>query len=371
RIEEKFALATAKIRWVAVKGQTLPLLVEPAVMTQLNYSSNALKLVQAVMNGKRTQQLIAQRDGTFDLEVKYQLQIAKREKESGFTLPTTCGLINQLQLTVAGSDVDVLSAQAVSVQRELAGSNTVATLVLSPVNETWIGWKPRSRDVKHEKAVFYAEVQQLYAPSAGVIEGAHLVSIRPAQGEVSELVLTVPVGTTITDVREISKAPSLWRFDPDTHKLRITRNPPDSRPFAVIVRSQVATGPLPFEQSVGLLSVDNAASQIGVLGLATGNEVQLDTVTAENLSPINLEDFPGEVAQPLAEQIPCLTVRRAFRYADIKATASLKASPVEPDVRVDLQNTLSLGEDRTVLAANATVDITRAGIFRLSFVLPA
>ena len=49
----------------------------------------------------------------------------------------------------------------------------------------------------------------------------------------------------------------------------------------------------------------------------------------------------------------------------------MKASAVEPDVRVETQDTLSLGEDRTVLAANATVNITRAGIFRLSFVMPA
>ena len=38
---------------------------------------------------------------------------------------------------------------------------------------------------------------------------------------------------------------------------------------------------------------------------------------------------------------------------------------------MESQDTLSLGEDRAVLAVNATVDITRAGIFRLSFVLPA
>ena len=58
----------------------------------------------------------------------------------------------------------------------------------------------------------------------------------------------------------------------------MTLNPPQSRAFALLVRSQVATGPLPFEHSVGLLSVDGAASQIGLLGIATGNEVQLDTV---------------------------------------------------------------------------------------------
>src|SRR5207247_7428574 len=48
----------------------------------------------------------------------------------------------------------------------------------------------------------------------------------------------------------------------------------------------------------------------------------------------------------------------------------LKASSVEPDVRVETQDTLSLGEDRTVLAVNGAVAITRAGIFRLSFLLP-
>src|SRR5581483_6433244 len=69
-------------------------------------------------------------------------------------------------------------------------------------------------------------------------------------------------------------------------------------------------------------------------------------------------------------QFSGFTVHRAFRYADVKAVASVKASPVEPDVRVESQDTLSLGEDRTVLASTADVDITRAGIFRLSFVMP-
>src|SRR5262249_52972029 len=146
---------------------------------------------------------------------------------------------------------------------------------------------------------------------------------------------------------------SLWRFDPDTRKLRVTLSHPQSRPFALMIRSQVPTGTLPFEQSVGLLAVEGAAEQIGLLGLATGNEVQLDNATANNFSPINLEDFPGVVAQPLAVQIPGLTVRRAYSYKDPKLSASMKASAVEPDVVVETQSTLSLGEDRVVLAANA------------------
>jgi hypothetical protein len=391
RIEEKFALATAKIHWQAEKGQALPLLFDPAVLTRVTYPTKSLKLAQTMAGAKRVQQLVAQVGGTFDIEVQYQMQVTKRENDSGFTLPVQSGLVNQLTLTLVNLDVDVLSPQAVSIQRAAAGSNTVATLVLSPANDTWIGWTPRRRDVKREKPVFYAEISQLYVPSAGVIEGAHYVSIRPAQGELSELIFTVPAGATITDVTDGSRrreeadasgnnrlvtssatsVVSLWRFDPDTRKLRVTLNPAQSRPFALVVRSQVATGTLPFEQSVGLISVDGAATQIGLLGVATGNEVQLDNVNPDNFSAINLEDFPNGVVQTLAAQFPGLTVRRAFRYSDTRATASLKASPVEPDVRVETQDTLSLGEDRTVLATTANVTITRAGIFKLSFVMPA
>jgi hypothetical protein len=383
RIEDKFALATATIRWQAEKGEMLPLLFEPTVLTHIDYPTDALDLVQAPASSRSAQQVLARKKGTYDIKVQYQLPVAKKDAESGVTLPVAYGLVNRLKLTVVNLDVDVLSPQAVSIQRDAAGSNTVATLVLSPVNDAWVAWKPRSRDVKREKPVFYAEISQLYAPAAGVIEGAHYFSIRPAQGELSELVIDVPAGTTITDVidpakpgvaadtRQSASLVSLWRFDPDTRKLRVTLNPPQSHTFALLVRSQVATGPLPFEQSAGLLAVDNAAGQIGLLGIATGNEVQLDTVTAEPFSPINLEDFPGNLVSVLQPQIPGITLRRAFRYDDTKATASLKASAVEPDVRVETQDTLSLGEDRTVLAANATVNITRAGIFRLSFVMPA
>jgi len=372
--DDHFASGTATIRWSAVKGQVLPLLYEPAVLTGVTYPTKALKLMPSVVNGKRVQQLVAQQGGDFKIEVQYQIRLEHAQGGAGFRLPTPYGLVTRATLTIKDRDVDLTNLQAVSVERRVEGNNTVAEFVFAPVTDCSVGWKPRSRDVKQEQAVFYAELSQLYVPAAGVIEGAHLVAIRPAQGELGELVLDVPQGATITDVTDQAKSNtlvSLWRFDPDARKLRITLSRPQSRPFGLLVRSQVATGPLPFEHSVGLLSVANAANQIGVMGVATGNEVQLDTVIAENFSPINLEDFRGEVAQPLAAQIPGLTVRRAFRYSDAKAVATLKASSVEPDVRVETQDTLSLGEDRTVLAANATVDITRAGIFKLSFVLPA
>jgi hypothetical protein len=383
RVEEKFAFATVKIHWQALKDQRLPILFDPAVLTKITYPAEALKLVSVSTGAKHSQQLLALESGAFDIEAHYQLAVTDKEDsaETGFALPVQFGLVNQISLTLANLDVDVVAPKAVSIDHKTAGKDTVAELVLSPDNEIWIGWKPRSRDVAREKPVFFAELTQLYAPSAGVIEGLHSAAIRPAQGELGELVFSVPKNTTITDVLDAAtvapendKAPvsvvSQWRFDPDVGKLRVNLTPPQSRPFTLLIRSQIAIGPFPATQEVGLISVENAAGQIGLLGMATGSDVQLDNVTAAMLAPINLEDFPGNLAPVLAPQIPGLTVRRAFRYADVKATAKLEASAVQPDVRVESQQTLSLGEDRAVLAVDATASITRAGIFSLSFALP-
>jgi hypothetical protein len=396
RIEDQFAFAIARIRWQGEKGQILPLLSDPAVLTHIQYPADALRLEQqrspadheaGALGTNQTwiQQVVAKRSGSFELELRYEIPVVKENSQTGFYLPVSSGLINRLDVKLANLDVDIFSPQAISVMRELAGSNTVAHLVLSPACKPWVGWKPRTRDVKGEKPVFYAELSQLYAPIAGVIEGEHLLSLRLAQGELGELVLDVPNGVTITDVLDptrpgqanavaktnLGSIVSLWRFDPDARKLRVTLNPSQARPFSLVIKSQVATGPLPVEQRLGLLNVVGATEQIGLVGLATGNEVQLDSANSDSLSAINLEDFPPGLVASLQPQIAGLTLRRAFRYGDAAATVSLKASAVEPDIRVESQDTVSLGEDRTVLAANTTVAINRAGIFRLSFVMPA
>src|SRR5205085_11720086 len=113
-----------------------------------------------------------------------------------------------------------------------------------------------------------------------------------------------------------------------------------------------AVGPLPMQQSVGLISVTNAAGQIGAVGLATGPDVQLDNVTSATLTPINLEDYPPGFVQRMSAQFPGLTLRRAFRYDDPAALAAISASAVEADVRGEPQSrqTLSLGVVRTLLA---------------------
>ncbi|MHB1309931.1 MAG: hypothetical protein ACYC23_22905, partial [Limisphaerales bacterium] len=156
-----------------------------------------------------------------------------------------------------------------------------------------------------------------------------------------------------------------------TRKLRVGLSPAQARPFAVLIKSQLPTGTLPFEQLTGLVRVEEAAGQVGLVGIATGGEVQLEEVEAAGMAAINLDDFPDGLLEPLRAQVAGLTLRRAYRYATTADPFLLKVAAVEPDVRVVSQQTLSLGEDRLLLAATLEVEITRAGIFKLAFPLPA
>src|SRR5204863_1581564 len=131
-----------------------------------------------------------------------------------------------------------------------------------------------------------------YLRSACVNDGQHLAQIPPAHRELSDLVFLVPTNATITDVIDPSTTNrngmiSLWRFDPDSRQLRVTLKPAQARPFSVVIKSQAAVGTLPIQQRIGLISLTNAAGEIGMLGIATGSDVQLDNVTAEALTAIN------------------------------------------------------------------------------------
>jgi hypothetical protein len=302
RVEDKFARSEVTIEWTADKAEILPVLSEPAVLMALEYSEEQLERVTTMINERRTIAMRARRAGTFTVRLSYELQVQEGKGTMGFALPTQPALVQRVTLRLPDLEADVLAPAAVSIDRdpEAPANTTVARLVLSPKPSPVIGWKPRSRDTRTEESVFYAEVHQIYVPAAGVLEGLHHVLLRPAQGEIREVICAVPAGFTIADVT--AQSLSTWRFDPDAGKLRLTFNPPQSRSVAVAVRSQLATGPLPYERAVGVLKVESASGQIGLVAVATGNEVQLDHAEGATFTSINLEDFPAAALQPMQAQ---------------------------------------------------------------------
>ena len=84
------------------------------------------------------------------------------------------------------------------------------------------------------------------------------------------------------------------------------------------------------------------------------------------MSAVNPGDFDASLL-PNKET----TLHRVYRYGAEGGSLSLRAAAVEPEIRVSSQQVLSLGDERVVLGVNFQTEITRAGLFQLSFPLPS
>jgi hypothetical protein len=97
-------------------------------------------------------------------------------------------------------DVDVYSPQAVSVQRSTSRQQHRGHPRAHARQRVDRLETAQPRRQKREGRLLRRMVAACTCPSAGVVEGIHQVAIRPAQGELGELIFDVPAGATITDV---------------------------------------------------------------------------------------------------------------------------------------------------------------------------
>ncbi|MGC8743060.1 MAG: hypothetical protein ACP5T0_04180 [Verrucomicrobiia bacterium] len=372
QVQENYVVVESVMKWKAEKGARVDFMSTAATLTSINYPSNAISHFIFTDAKGSMNRLLANQSGEYEIKFKYQMPFSTDAGGSKFTLPTAGALVNVLEIETDKPEQEVSSDGAVSIIQEKAkrGTNEIvrAKLILLPKEGIVVGWRPRQRDTRAEKPIYYAEIAHLFIPLPGVLEVVNNVTIRLAQGELEEIKMHIPENITITDVQ----APfvSSWKFDPDARLLQVQFKQAQSRQFDLKVFSQTITPSLPYTVSNGVIVVDKAAGQVGMIGVATGNEVQLESVKENNLSPVNLEDFPQSLVNEMVKNVAGLTLRRAFRYSEPKAAITISVSAVQPDIRAESQETISLGEDRSLLASQLKFTVTRAGIFKVSFILP-
>ena len=358
-IKDRRLSSKASLQVTGRAGEKFLLVQAPATLTR--FEGENLRVVTEAGNYL----VIPTTDGSFKATFSYQAPAGLVSKG----VPVLTGLAAVRKLTIsyeeAGWSIDSSSAVRAKI---IGGKGSSALLWLAPEPNARIILGPKARDVAAEASRFFAEVDDLFVPGPGVVDGRHRVKIRPAQGQVKQLVLTVPDGFTVSDVS--SKLVGPWRFDPSRRLLTVELATFQSRPFYIDVETQRALAELPAEISISPMRVQGAVGEVGMLALAFGKEAQLDRDVAKGLSPVNLADFSSSLIPRDRSKKPLASLQKAYRYSKAEASLKIKVAPVSPEVRVDSKQRLSFGEERTVLAVDLSAAITRAGVFRLSFPLP-
>lgn len=295
----------------------------------------------------------------FTATFEYQLEAV--DASAGIPILTGAAAVQELELTFDQPGWKFRCDTAARLQPIEDAQRTRAKLLLGP-GSGQILIEPAARDVTREATQFFVEGNHLYIPAPGVVDGVHRVEVRTSQGRVRELDLVVPAGLAVS---EVQGPVASWQFNAESRHLELEIDPSASSNFVVNIQTQRGFDPLPANVQLAPLRVENCDGEVGLIALAFGADAQPESVDAEGMSLVNLGDFDGQL---LAQRSAVL--HRVYRYGQDAGSLTARVTPVAAEVRAVARQVLSFGDERIVLAANFAVEITRAGLFQLSFVLP-
>ncbi len=350
----------------AETGDRFLLLREPAVLS--GFEGAGLKVVKAPLGDASAYFIVAEATGRLTGKAEFEMPLANPAQ--GWTLPGGPAAMRQVALRWDQAGWEFISSGAAKVS-ELVGlgaNESGAVMVLGPADPVTFQARPVQRDVSLEATRFFTEVSNLYLPGPGVVNGRHRVSIRPAQGRVSAVVMKIPEGFTVSDV--VDGPAGSWRFDPEKHELRVPVEPAQDQAFSLTIETQRGAGTLPMDLDLEPIRVNDSAGEIGFLALAFGDDAQPESIKLEGLSQVNPGDFNGKLLPRDRNGNPLVLLQNAYRYGSGEVKAQVKVTAVAPELRADSWQLVSLGEDRLVVATDLTVTITRSGVFRLALEVP-
>jgi hypothetical protein len=366
RIRDGRLFGTVDITVRGEAGEKFLFLRNPAVLSR--FEGGGLKVTKAPHEGEDAYWLIKETAGRASGRAEFEMPLA--DPAQGWNLPGGPAAMRRVTLRWDQGGWEFFCAAAAKIQSlpNLTKNESGASLVLGPVDGVRIQARPMQRDAEAEETRFFAEVANLFLPGPGVVHGRHRVAIRPAQGRVSTLALRVPAGFTVSEV--VDGPVGAWRFDPSKNELIMNVEPAQTQGFSFLVETQRGAGALPVDLELEPLRVNSAAGEVGLLGMAFGEEAQPEAVITDGLSRVNPGDFDAALLPRKREGQPIALLHHAFRYSAADAKARLKVTAVAPELRAETWQLVSLGEDRLVVSTDLSVMITRAGVFRLETELP-
>ena len=333
----------------------LPLLRGPAVLTK--FEAKGLQLIK-----EGAGYLVRfDKEGRVTGQLSYELQLP--QLPASFALPLGPAAVHRLRLRTDQTGWAFSSPEAVHTERLDEPGGSAFELVLAPRAALNIEVRPRARDLATEEPRFHVESLNLFVPRPGVVDGLHHVIVRPSRGQLAQIACKVPEGFTVS---EVNGPVSLWQFDPEKRLLQIGLEPAQSAQFTLGIVAQRGAEALPFEASVAPLTVEDAAGQYGMIGLAVDPTVRIEKQEAEGLSPVAVKDF-NTVMMPKDQG---LELRRVYRYHNLGAPLTFTAGEVQPEIDAKWKHRVSIARERTVLASEIEVNVQRAGVFQLTLPLP-
>ncbi|MDD4871830.1 MAG: hypothetical protein PHR77_14830 [Kiritimatiellae bacterium] len=313
------------------------------------------------------------RKGKYKVTLKYKMPVEQKEGKWSLGIMMPENLQNKVSLKLPEPGLDIQSESAVLFKMQEKKDATLAEAVFGPVPVATFTWFPRIRKTTLEQTVCFSEVNTLATLQSGVVELTNIIRYQIAQGEMREMKVKIPLGMSVTGVQ--AKGLATWSFDPEKRILDVILEKAISGDFVLTVVTQVACEGLPYDAKIGAIQVQNTSRQRGSMALSAPDDIQVRVDDVKGLNPMNIEDFVAEMGSTQSpedvQRSVRMSVRRAFRYHQPEdVMVSVHTERVLSEVRVTETGTLSIGDERIMLATKLSLAIAKAGIFSVELGIP-
>ena len=372
RIDQEWTIVEGRLRAEATitahgrAGDSFVLLRTPATLS--SFEGEGLRVTKVDTDGVVTYQVAFEESGRRTARARFEMPVELQTRR--IDVPTGPAALQRIRLDLDQGGWEMTSPSAVLVTPEVSApaDHSIAVLVLSPMARPQIHLRSRQGGAGDEPAVIFAEAAHLFLPGAGAVDLRSRVLIRPSRGRVSEISIRMPEGFTVGDVGEGPVGP--WSFDPKSRLLRVAIEPRQVEAFGFSFEAQMAAAALPVELALAPPRIEGTVGAVGMVALAFGSDARPEALRTTGLSPISLDDF-ARAAFPREREAGSLpALQRAWRHGEGGAAIDLTVAGVEPEVRVEGRQLVSIDDDRLVLSGTLEVSIARVGLFRLGFALP-
>jgi hypothetical protein len=311
--------------------------------------------------GQGQYELLVRGKGKHSIKLSLVAGVKSAADGRSFAIPCPAVGVSNLELEIPEKDltVHVAPQRTLELQSDAKDATRVRA-VLGSTNQFTVSWQPKSGSA--DKAAGLANVSDTIAVDVGdgVVHTHAVFDYQILRGSLGELTVEVPSAARLLDVQ----APGLrdWQSEAagDCQRVKVRLHAPATETVRLELHTE---SPIP-EQAfqAGRVRAVGVARESGILAVRSAEDVGLEHVVRESITRIDAADAPASLQKAGGTFYKFFTPDHKLLVA---------ASQLKPRIVVGSRLSVLLDKTRLTTRGEFKYQVSRSGIFALTYRLPA
>ena len=322
-------------------------------------SENGAVLLRGVGEGRY--ELLVRGQGKHQIELSLVVGVESAAEGRSFAVQCPAVGVSNLELEIPENDLAVqVTPRRTSDLRSDRKDLTQVSAVLGSTNRFTVSWHPKSGST--DQAAGLANVTDTIAVDVGdgVVHTHAILDYQILRGSLGELVVEVPIDQRLLDVQ----VPGLreWQTEKvdDCQRVKVRLHAPATEKIRLELHAEAPISEDVFQ--VGQVRAVGVARESGILAVRGAEDVGLEYVQRESITRIDGADAPESLQKPRST---------FYKFFTPDHKLSVVASQLKPRIVVDSHVSVFLDKTRVTTRGEFRYQVSRSGIFALTYRLPA